>query len=45
MIEAMEEGEDVQLKVAVMWDGNDYYKPYKYVYIYICECIYLYRDR
>ena len=35
MIEAMEEGEDVQLKVAVMWDGNDYYKPYKYIYIYM----------
>ena len=28
VIEAMEEGEDVQLKVAVMWDGNDYYKPH-----------------
>jgi hypothetical protein len=33
VIEAMEEGEDVQLKVAVMWDGNDYYKPYKYIYM------------
>ena len=33
MIEAMEEGEDVQLKVAVMWDDNDYYKPCKYIYI------------
>jgi len=33
VIEAMEEGEDVQLKVAVMWDDNDYYKPCKYIYI------------